>query len=385
VLVQLAGTSLWFAGNAVVGDLQGALHLGPEAVGWMTSAVQLGFIAGTLGMALFAIPDRFAPRHIFVSMALAGAACNLGLLVGGGVVAVLAARFATGICLAGIYPVGMRIAASWYREGLGRAIGYLVGAVVLGTALPHFLRALGAGAPWQWVVGSVSVVAAAGGILQALLVPDGPHLKTRGRLRADAIPSLFRVPGFRASAFGYFGHMWELYTFWTFLPVLLALYAAMHGLQGFGVSLWSGAILAAGGLGCAGGGLLVQRFGSARVAGAQLAASGVCCVLLPVAMSAPPVLFLAYLLFWGVVVAGDSPQFSTLNAQSAPAELVGTGLTIATSIGFALTIVSIEFANLLQLRLALPTVLALLAAGPALGLLGLRPLLTQKNLKGSHS
>ena len=377
VLAQLAGTSLWFTGNAVVGDLRAALGFGPEAIGWMTSAVQLGFIAGTLAMALLAIPDRFSSRRLFLTFSLCGAAANLGLLVAESLAWVLLARFATGVCLAGIYPIGMRIAASWYREGLGRAIGYLVGAVVLGTAVPHLLRAAGAGAPWQSVVLGVSLFAALGGVVQAVLVPEGPHLRARGKLRADAIPKLFRVSGFRASAFGYFGHMWELYTFWTFVPVLLGLYAASHGAAHISVSLWSGLVIGVGGIGCAGGGLLVQHFGSARVAGVQLAASGLCCLLAPFLMGAPLPIFLGYLLLWGVVVAGDSPQFSTLNAQSAPPELVGTGLAIAVSIGFALTIASIELANVLQLWLELPVVLAFLAVGPALGLLGLRPLLRQ--------
>jgi MFS family permease len=343
----------------------------------MTSSVQLGFIAGTLGMALLGVADRFSPRLLFLALALAGAACNLGLLAAANVGSVLVARFATGVCLAGVYPVGMKTAAGWYREGLGRAMGWLVGALVAGTALPHLLRDLGAAAPWQAVVVAVSLVAGAGGLSLALLVPDGPHLVPRGRFRPGAVFRLFAVPGYRASVFGYFGHMWELYTMWTFVPLLLAAYAAAQRVPDLRISWWSFWIIGAGALGCVGGGLLAGRLGSARVAAAQLLASGLCCLALPLALAAPPAVFLGFLLFWGVVVVGDSPQFSALNARTAPAELVGTGLTLAVSVGFALTIASIELTAWLAERMPLGQVLALLAVGPVLGLAGLAPLLAR--------
>ncbi len=340
----------------------------------MTSSVQLGFIAGTLAFAILGVADRFSPRLLFFALASLGGLANLGLLVARDAAAVFAFRFATGVCLAGVYPVGMKIASGWYRGGLGRAIGWLVGALVAGTALPHLVRDLRTEAPWQAVVIAISVLAVGGGILLALLVPDGPFLAPRGRLRADAIPRLFATRGFRASAFGYFGHMWELYTMWTFAPLLLAAYAAAHGLEGLRVSWWSFWIIGAGAIGCVGGGLLVARWGSARVAAVQLAASGLCCLLVPIVFSAPPAVFLGFLLFWGVVVVGDSPQFSTLSARTAPPELVGTGLTLAVSIGFALTIASIELTSLLRQRVDLSLALAALSAGPLLGLWALRPL-----------
>ncbi len=379
VLSQLAGTSLWFAGNAVLPDLQAELGLPQRALGDMTSAVQLGFIAGTLAFALLAISDRYSPRATFLACALLGAASNAAILLAGGVVPLLlASRFATGFFLAGIYPVGMKIASGWFQRDLGKALGLLVGALVLGTALPHLLRGLGQAFAWHAVMLSVSAVAIVGGFLMYALVPDGPYLKAGAKLDPRALLKVFRVDGFRASSFGYFGHMWELYAFWAFVPPLVVAYAARHGVAGLNISIMAFAAIAAGAAGCVIGGYLSLRLGSARVAFAQLTASGLCCLLSPVIfLTMPPAIFIAFLLFWGVVVVGDSPQFSALNAAYAPSDQVGSALTIANCIGFAISIVSIQLLN--QMADVLPTHLLflLLIPGPIFGLIALRPLLAQ--------
>ena len=371
VLSQFAGGSLWFAGNAVIGDLQLALGLPEAALGWITSAVQLGFIAGTLAFAFFAISDIASPRLVFFLCALAGAAANAAsYLLAQGLASLLALRFATGFFLAGIYPVGMKIAAGWYRDDLGKALGFLVGALVLGTAFPHLLKGLGTALPAQQVMLGVSALALAGGAAMFALVPDGPYLSRGARFDPRALASVFAAARFRASAFGYFGHMWELYAFWAFLPLVIAARAAE-----LSVSLWTFAVIAAGALGCVAGGLVSLRAGSARVASAQLCASGICCLLSPLLFYAPTPLFLAFLLFWGIVVAGDSPQFSALNAAYAPRELVGSALTIANCIGFAITIGSIELLNAAAGSLGAQWLFVLLAPGPVFGLAALLPLL----------
>ena len=377
VLSQLAGASLWFAGNAVLPDLQAELGLPQRALGDMTSAVQLGFIAGTLVFALLAISDRYSPRATFLMCALLGAASNAAILVSDGAIPLLlASRFATGFFLAGIYPVGMKIASGWFQRDLGKALGFLVGALVLGTALPHLLRGLGQAFAWQSVMLSVSAVAIAGGSLMYALVPDGPYLKPGAKLDPRALFKIFRLSGFRASSFGYFGHMWELYAFWAFVPPMLAAYAASSGLTGLNISILAFAVIAAGAVGCVMGGYLSLRLGSARIAFAQLVASGLCCVLSPIVfLTMPPAVFIAFLLFWGVVVVGDSPQFSALNAAYAPSDQVGSALTIANCIGFAISIVSIQLLN--QMAGAMPTHLLflLMIPGPIFGLIALRPLL----------
>ncbi len=371
VASQFAGTSLWFAGNAVLGDLQREWGLGVDALGHATSAVQLGFIAGTLVFAFFALSDRFSPRALFFACSLLGAGANLLVLATGpSLSALVACRFATGFFLAGIYPVGMKIASGWFQRDLGNALGFLVGALVLGTAFPHLLKALGQAWPWQAVIAAVSGVAALGGALMYLLVPDGPHLGKGAPFDPGALRVVFRSPGFRASAFGYFGHMWELYAFWAFVPVALAARA-----EGLNVPLWSFAVIAGGFLGCAGGGLLSLRTGSAPVAFAQLGASGACCLASPFLFAAPAPAFLAFLVFWGIVVVGDSPQFSALNAANAPRELVGSALTIGNCIGFAITIASIQLLTSALSWLPVQYLFLLLAPGPALGLLALRRLM----------
>ena len=373
---QFAGTSLWFAGNAVLADLQREWGLPAEALGYTTSAVQLGFILGTLAFAFFAVSDRVSPRIVFFVCSLAGAAANLGVYaLASGVWSLAALRFLTGFFLAGIYPVGMKIASGWYRSDLGNALGFLVGALVVGTAFPHLLKGLGGALPWESLLVAVSAVAALGGVLMLLFVPDGPYLAAAAKFDPRALAVIFRSPRFRASAFGYFGHMWELYAFWAFVPFVIAAHVAANGGRDLNVPLWAFAVIAAGFLGCAGGGLVSLRAGSARVAFVQLAASGVCCVASPLLFHAPTPVFLAFLLVWGVVVIGDSPQFSALNAQNAPRELVGSALTIANSIGFAITIASIQLLNSLAGSASAALLFLALAPGPVFGLFALAPLL----------
>jgi predicted MFS family arabinose efflux permease len=376
VFSQFAGTSLWFAGNAVLTELQREWNLPGDTLGYITSAVQLGFICGTLAFALLAISDRYSPRKVFFACSLLGGLSGMGLfIIAPDFSGLLLFRFLTGFFLAGIYPVGMKIAAGWYQRGLGSAIGFLVGALVLGTAFPHLLKGFGQTVSWEAVTLSVSAIAVLGGIFMLWLVPDGPYLTRGVNPERGSMRLIFGSPSFRASSFGYFGHMWELYAFWAFVPLVLSAHAARTPGLELNIPLWSFAVIAAGSLGCAVGGLVSLRTGSARVAYAQLAASGVCCLISPLLFHAPTAWFIAFLLFWGVVVVGDSPQFSTLNAQNAPRALVGSALTIANCIGFAITIFSIQLLNSLAERIDPAYLFLPLAVGPLLGVLALRPLM----------
>ncbi|MEL6349546.1 MAG: MFS transporter [Myxococcota bacterium] len=362
VFAQFAGASLWFAGNAVLPDLQDALGV-DGLLGLVTSAVQVGFIVGTLISAFSGLADRISARTLFLISAFLGALFNLGVLIAPTPEAVAAARFLTGVCLAGIYPIGMKIAAGWYQRGLGGAMGWLVGALVLGTAFPHFIRGLGAALPWRIVLLSTSGLAVLGGMLLYAFVPDGPHLSPARRFSAGALREVFAVPAFRAAALGYWGHMWELYTVWAFIPAMLAAHTS-----DLSVSAWSAAIIGAGAVGCVGGGWLTHRLSSRNVAAIQLLISGTCCLLFPLMLQTPTPIFAGYLLIWGITVVGDSPQFSALNARACPPELLGSGLTIVTSIGFALTVVSIEVTEAIgALDIAVPA----LAVGPVWGLIAM--------------
>lgn len=371
VFAQFAGTSLWFAGNAIVRDLQEAFGLGPEAVGDLTAAVQLGFIAGTFFFALLSVADRFSPSRVFLFSAFLGAFFNLGIgLFADGFFSILLFRFLTGFFLAGIYPVGMKISADWYARGLGKALGFLVGALVLGTAFPHLLREYTQDLPWKTVLLATSGVAVFGGLLLFFLVGDGPNRRAGARFEWNAIPKIFRFRPFRLAAFGYFGHMWELYAFWAFVPVLLATYNSMHGAE-IGLYLWSFAIIGMGSLGCVIGGYFSLRVSSARVAFGMLFTSGLLCLFSSLLFILPPVLFMAFLLLWGFAVVGDSPQFSTIVAQTAPPHYIGTALTIVNSIGFAITIGSIQLLNHVREVMGAGNMFLLLLPGPLFGLYAL--------------
>ena len=374
IFSQFAGASLWFASNAVLGDLQSQWGLGDASLSYMTSSVQFGFIVGTLLFAFFTIADRYSPRMVYFACSLLGALANLGLyLLADGLPALLIFRFITGFFTAGIYPVGMKIAAGWYKRGLGRALGWLVGALVVGTAFPHLIKGLNRSLPWETVILSISVISAAGGCLMLLLVPDGPYLVKGTKFNSKALAIIFRSKDLRSASFGYFGHMWELYTVWAFIPLLLGKYAEMTR-QPLNVSRWSFSAIAAGCLGCIAGGFVSQKVGSSAVAFYQLASSAVCCLLVPLMFHAPPAVFLSFLVLWGIVVVGDSPQFSALTAKTAPPDLVGSALTIVTSIGFFITIISIQFTNFLVGWLNIQTVFLFLVPGPIVGLIYLWPL-----------
>jgi len=375
VLAQFLGTSPWFAVNAVMPDLQREFGWPAAAVGSLTSAVQLGFIVGALVFALLALADRFEPRRVFLLCALASAGCTLAAVTWAeSFSALLVWRALTGFFLAGIYPVGMKIAAQWFPRGLGAAMGLLIGALVLGSALPHALRALADGLtgwPWQSVFHAVAGASLLAGVLLMWGVPE-PAVATQRApgLNLRALRSLVTDRLVRASVFGYFGHMWELYTMWVLVPLVLA-----TRLVGTAASWAAFAVLGAGALGCVLGGWAALRVGSARVAGAQLATSGLCCLAAPWLIDAPAPLFYGWLVLWGITVAGDSPQFSALTASNAPRDGVGSVLTLTNSIGFAISIVSIQLFVGLAQTVPLAQLLPWLAVGPALGLLALRPLL----------
>lgn len=375
VLAQFACTSLWFAGNAVLQEVVAQLHLATDSLRHVTSAVQLGFILGTLVFAVFTIPDRFSPSKVFAICAVLGAGCNLLILGAGGMASLVLSRFLTGFCMAGIYPVGMKIASDYHQKGLGKALGFLVGALVLGTSFPHLLKALTEGLPWRYVIWATSGLALLGGLALWGLVPDGPFRRRSTRPEFRVFFQIFAQKDFRAAAFGYFGHMWELYTFWAFVPVMLTSYAAAHAGAGLSVPLWSFRVIAVGALACVAGGYLSEAVGSAKTAFGALLLSGLCCLVSPWLFSLSPPWFLGVLFFWGMAVVADSPQFSTLVAAAAEPSTKGTALTMVNSIGFALTIVSIQFLSFISGYLPAQNQYLVLAFGPLVGLWSMRRLL----------
>lgn len=356
-------------------DLLRTFDIGILALGHLTSAVQFGFIAGTLLFAMLSVADRFQPSKVFFICAIFGAAFNLGLILENNTFAsLLLWRFLTGFSLAGIYPVGMKIASDYFQEGLGKSLGYLVGALVVGTAFPHLLKSFtgNEGLPWKLVITTTSAIATAGGFLILLLVPPGPYRKPGTTNKIFTFLHVFRNKKFRAAALGYFGHMWELYTFWTFVPVILTGYSLYHPQADFNIPLLSFIIIGLGGLACVVGGYLSLRWGPKKMAASALFLSGCCCLLSPlIFFQDSHAVLLGFLIFWGLMVVADSPLFSTLVANNATGENRGTALTIVNSVGFAITIISIQFMTFLLTLLDLRFVFVVLAIGPALGLWGL--------------
>lgn len=373
VFAQFCCTSLWFAGNGIMNDLLISFDLNEEALGHLTSAVQFGFITGTLSFAFLTISDRFSPSKVFFVCALLGAVFNAGILLENNeLFSLLIFRFLTGFSLAGIYPVGMKIASDYFDKGLGRSLGYLVGALVIGTAFPHLLKEISGtvNVEWKWVIVFTSVLATLGGFMILFLVPDGPFRSGRQKPDLRLAYKVFQHHNFRSAAFGYFGHMWELYAFWAFTPVLLSYYLKTNPGTEFSVPLVSFFIIGFGGIACILGGYISEKLGTKKTAGFALFLSGICCLVSPlIFIMNSQLLVIVFLIFWGLVVVADSPLFSTLVAQNSPPESRGTALTIVNCIGFSITILSIQLITYLLDHLDTYFLFLFLSLGPLLGLL----------------
>jgi MFS family permease len=360
--VLLAG-SIWFSGTAAMPALRETWSLGDAQAAWLTVAVQLGFITGTFLYSALNIADVFNARRVFLVSALLGAAFNAAFAwIASGLGQALVFRYLAGITLAGVYPVGMKIVASWFREGLGWRLGVMVGALALGTASPYLIQAVGAGRDWRLLAGLASLSAVAGGLLVELGLRDGPHLRGRAPFDVRAAARVFRDPAFRCTALGYFGHMWELYALWSLVGFFLAGRAGRSE-----IALAAFATVGAGFVGCVGGGWISRRVGERRVALAALLASGTLCALSGFAHGlAKPALY-AYLVAWGIVAVADSPQFSALAARYAPPEYTATALTVQNGIGFAVTVVSLQLLPLLASHVGWRWAFTTLAIGPFVG------------------
>jgi MFS family permease len=369
-LSQLLALTLWFSATAVLPSLQRAWGLSPTGSAWLTAAVQVGFVVGALGSALTNLPDVLPPRRMMALSAFGGAVANLVLATSvTSIGPALGLRFLTGMFLAGVYPPGMKIAAGHVSgRARGLAIGVLVGALTLGSATPHLVAGLigGAEIPYRLVLGVSSVLAMIGAVVVALLVRDGPYAPPRAPFDPGQVKRVLRDRPLLLANLGYFGHMWELYAMWTWLAVFLA--GAMVPSDPAAPRLVAFLVIGvAGAVGCVLGGLSADRVGRSTVTIAAMAVSGACCVLSAWAYVGPVWALVVFGLVWGASVVADSAQFSASVTELSEPAYMGTALTLQTSLGFALTLITIWGLPLLAGAIGWRYAFLALAPGPALG------------------
>jgi MFS family permease len=373
----LLGMSVWFTASAVAPQLQALWGLGAQQAGWLTTTVQLGFVAGTAVAAVLNLADVVPARRYFAASALCAALANAMLVVAPGYAAALVLRFLTGFFLAGVYPPAMKMIATWFHTARGLAIGTVVGALTLGKATPYLLRGL-EGASLAPVVLTASLAAAAAALLVGVGYTDGPYAFARRPFSWGLVGTVVRHRPTRLAIGGYLGHMWELYAMWTAMAIFFFDFFLLRGYSGEDAFTYSGSVafaaIAIGAVGCVAAGYGADRLGRERIAMWSMAVSGTCALVIGWLLDSSPALVVIVALIWGFAVVADSAQFSALVADVAPSHAVGTALTLQTSLGFLLTTVTIQAVPMLRDAVGWPVAFGILALGPAAGIAAMRRL-----------
>lgn len=370
---MLLGMAVWLAASAVGPALAASLSLTRGQTGWLTSAVQLGFVVGTLAAAVLNLADLWPSRWYVAGSALVAAAANATLLVADSYPGALLSRFVTGVAIAGVYPPAMKMAATWFVARRGLAIGAIVAALTAGKAIPYLISGL-EGAHLAPAIAIPSVAAVLAALLVAVGYRDGPHAVAPRPFSWGLAGTVLREPRVRQATGGYLGHMWELYAFWAWIPGFLGAALDARGATASQAPLWGFAVVAVGAVGALAGGLAADRWGRPRITRLALVVSGACCLASPLLFLAPPAVLLAIALVWGIAVIADSAQFSAMVSESAPPHAVGTALTLQTSLGFLLTVATIQGVPWIAGLVGWQWAMVGLTLGPLAGLWAMRRL-----------
>ena len=371
-LSMFLAMTLWFSATAVTAPIVAEFRLAAGQTAWLTMAVQGGFVVGTLVSALLNLPDVINARRLMAVGCVFGAVVNASLAIASSPLQLVLLRALTGVALAWVYPPGMKVAAGWYERRRGAALGVLIGALTVGSAFPHLLAAASASVPWRVLMATASVLAVTGGGIVVALVGDGPYVAKSAPFEAGAVLRVLRDRGTRLATLGYLGHMWELYSVWTWIAAFAtaALYPAMRGVAAPASrtgSLFAFTMIASGAIGSAAAGFRADSYGKARVARIAMIVSTACCAMAGFVFVAPWPVVAVFTVVWGVAVVADSAQLSALVAQFSPRDHVGTALTVQTCLGFLLTMASIRLAPLISRVIGWQWAFLFLVPGPALG------------------